>query len=202
MKIVTNFQKITLNDRLQIKHYNYLYTFNTLKIPRPSISPNEENKKLLHEKRTSRNPDPNYPSTPFVPRQTIDGPNNTTTIDQGPEIKKKPLVSNDPEKGRGLSFGSKKKKSRKEKAIKRRSRFELVLGKRGYRFLATWNSSVGPFYFSLPLLLLFSLSRSRQLEDRFIAGEEVHRFGARLASLRAVFYVGRRCDSGDSHTYN
>lgn len=118
MKIVTNFQKITLNDRLQIKHYNYLYTFNTLKIPRPSISPNEENKKLLHEKRTSRNPDPNYPSTPFVPRQTIDGPNNTTTTDQGPEIKKKKKKTSREQrsrKGEGVELWVQEKKKQERK---------------------------------------------------------------------------------------
>lgn len=134
---------------------------------------------------------------------------------RGPEIKKKKLKktsSREQRSRKGAGEGVKlwaregrKKERREEKAIKRRSRFELAFSvNSGVPIpLQPRNSSVGPFYLPLSPLLSspLSVSRSRQLEDRFIAGEQVHRFDARLASSE-VFYVGRRCDSGDSHTYN
>ena len=177
-KLSKSYRYNLINRTLQL-FVRFQYSFKIRSISANRWSRKEENENPLSRKRVS-----------FVPRQTI-GLAQPGSRDKKKKLKKTSSREQRSRKGAGEGVKlwareGRKKERREEKAIKRRSRFELAFSvNSGVPIpLQPRNSSVGPFY--LPLSLLLSLSRD--LDNSRIVLSRANKFtGSTLASLRARF---------------
>ena len=178
-KLSKSYRYNLINRTLQLFE-RFQYSFKIRSISANRWSRKEENENPLSRKRVS-----------FVPRQTIGLARPGSRDKKKKKLKKTSSREQRSRKGAGEGVKlwareGRKKERREEKAIKRRSRFELAFSvNSGVPIpLQPRNSSVGPFY--LPLSLLLSLSRD--LDNSRIVLSRANKFtGSTLASLRARF---------------